>query len=82
MKIYLISITLIVLFSAFSSSQADNLPCPCPRIMDPVCGSDRITYSNPCELNCVAKSIQGRSIGLKMFKRGRCSDDRIYENLI
>ncbi|XP_017115561.1 serine protease inhibitor Kazal-type 1-like [Drosophila elegans] len=43
--------------------------CPCPRIYDPVCGSNSITYSNQCVLECIAK-VLGRVI--TVAKKGKC----------
>ncbi|XP_017062262.1 serine protease inhibitor Kazal-type 1-like [Drosophila ficusphila] len=41
--------------------------CPCPRIYNPVCGSDGVTYSNQCEFDCNAKEK-----AITLAKQGPC----------
>lgn len=56
-----------------SSAEKETLPtCICSRIMDPVCGTDNVSYGNECLLKCVANSESGRRTGLTMQKRGNC----------
>lgn len=75
MKYFCVLTILIVLLSILYTVNAD--PCICPRIMDPVCGSDLQSYNNKCLLECEAKSVKGRSIQLRVLKKGRC-DERDY----
>ncbi|XP_074865467.1 serine protease inhibitor Kazal-type 1 [Carettochelys insculpta] len=41
----------------------------CPKILDPVCGTDNISYPNECEL-CAANLKKQASVRIK--KRGMC----------
>lgn len=49
-------------------------PCACPRIYWPVCGSDRMTYSNECDLKCAQKQAYGRSCNLRSLGDGTCDE--------
>ncbi|XP_075756781.1 pancreatic secretory trypsin inhibitor-like [Pelodiscus sinensis] len=44
-------------------------PPGCPRIFDPVCGTDNVTYPNECEL-CAANL--GKQTAVRIKKRGTC----------
>lgn len=43
--------------------------CACPFIYTPLCGSDGVTYSNECEINCAMKYNRN----LEIFKQGECT---------
>lgn len=79
MKSFTLFAIVLVILGIFTSQ--NDAMCPCPRIMDPVCGSDHQTYQNECILNCEAKSSHGRSLGLRMVSHGSCdtfNEDPIY----
>lgn len=44
--------------------------CLCTREYRPVCGSNRVTYANPCEFNCAKKT----NADLKILTHGTCDD--------
>lgn len=46
-------------------------PCPCPRMLWPVCGSDGRNYDNECILNCATKARSD----LKLVKKAPCGDE-------
>jgi len=45
------------------------LGCACPYNIDPQCGSDGITYSNKCELNCARSNCFP---ALRISRNGGC----------
>lgn len=73
MKVFYCAIA-ICLLAGLMAAPVDAI-CPCPRILDPVCGSNHVTYNNKCELNCVAKTVEGRSMGLQLYRTGRCEKE-------
>nr|AAV84258.1 thiol protease-like [Culicoides sonorensis] len=77
----LILIFSLVLFTilAHHQSEARNSEhiCMCPRNLDPVCGTDGETYSNPCTLRCEADTVRGRSVGLRIAHYGDCNENFI-----
>ncbi|EDV99364.1 GH13809 [Drosophila grimshawi] len=66
----LFAICLLALFVLPSSAQ--ELYCYCPRILREVCGSDGITYGNPCLLNCAIKREGGQGRSLFKSRDGPC----------
>lgn len=52
-----------------------NKICDAPTKDDTVCGTDKITYDSPCEMNLTACVI-GHIIGIDY--RGECRDSKYY----
>ncbi|XP_077328762.1 serine protease inhibitor Kazal-type 1-like [Lithobates pipiens] len=46
-----------------------NASLRCPRIYDPVCGSDKRTYDNECLL-CAER--QRKKVNIRIAKKGSC----------
>lgn len=80
--VFLVVLCLIGLLGMARSEETGRLPCICTRNFDPVCGSNDHTYSNPCMLDCEAKSSKGRSLGLRMVSKGPCDKDRKWAKRI
>ena len=34
-----------------------SIGCACPRILDPVCGADGVTYNNECLAECAGVAV-------------------------
>lgn len=72
MKIFAIFGLFLLAFLAFASADiasTDDIAesaCMCPRILEPVCGDDFVTYPNSCEFNCAQKRLarSGKSIAI------------------
>lgn len=48
-----------------------DAPCPCPRMLWQVCGSDGKNYDNECLFNCAARARND----LKLVKRAPCGEE-------
>lgn len=67
-----ITVGLFMLQGVYGDSVESN--CFCPRIYDPVCGTDTRTYSNKCMFDCQQKSAKGRAMKLKIAYKGTCGE--------
>ncbi|CAL8133079.1 unnamed protein product [Orchesella dallaii] len=69
-KVIVFALLLTVLFCVLLSSQArsDDRVCYCGRLRFPVCGSNGITYDNPCSLICAQRLDKS----LRQVRRGGC----------
>ncbi|KMY89830.1 serine protease inhibitor Kazal-type 1 [Drosophila simulans] len=57
----------VCLLAVLLLTEAQKSRCPCPKIYQPVCGSDNITYSHLCLLICKASHEN-----VNYVKKGRC----------
>lgn len=48
--------------------------CICTREFRPVCGSNGVTYSNPCLFRCEADTARGKRINLQILHHGDCEN--------
>ncbi|KXJ80307.1 hypothetical protein RP20_CCG025653 [Aedes albopictus] len=67
----ILAVTLVGLLSV------ETQACLCPLIMDPVCGSDNVTYPNECALNCAMASSTGSKIALIKLHDGPCENTKL-----
>lgn len=66
---------LVVATSVFAQVEEEDVRprCPCPRIYQPLCASDGLTYPNACEFECVLKRT--RDPNFRIIKSGRCEEE-------
>lgn len=78
MKIFAVFSFLLLAFLAFAAADVasnDDLPegfCMCPRILEPVCGDDFVTYPNRCEFACAQKKLSRKGRHIVMAHPGSC----------
>ncbi|KAL4714863.1 hypothetical protein ACJJTC_012535 [Scirpophaga incertulas] len=69
----------VLIFAALYVYKVEGLPpCVCTRNLRPVCGSDGVTYSNECVLNCERIKLNP---DLKVTQDGPCPGDPTHELL-
>ncbi|KAK9508104.1 hypothetical protein O3M35_007840 [Rhynocoris fuscipes] len=63
-----------------SDEEATNLQedCACNRMLLPVCGSDGVTYANPCLLNCAKRS----NPELTLVRYGPCVHQQLEQEQV
>lgn len=84
MKYFSLVAILLVVFavsvnlSVASESDKEETPlCFCPRMYDPVCASNRVTYANRCQFDCEKK--QEKFKNLQILRKGRCEgEDAVF----
>ncbi|XP_053665806.1 serine protease inhibitor Kazal-type 1-like [Anopheles marshallii] len=70
----LVAAVLLLGGESVSARRSADGVCACPRIYDPVCGTDLSTYSNRCLLDCKVEEMAARSIELRMLRHGACDE--------
>lgn len=71
--VLMISIVVIISLTIEASAIPEPGPysrssCACPRMYDPICGSNGITYGNECTFLCAAR----KKADLTILKRDAC----------
>ncbi|KAM8717561.1 hypothetical protein ACLKA7_004284 [Drosophila subpalustris] len=74
MKLLSLLLALCLLFGAFVNAEEDNKAdtplCPCPRNMDPVCGSNNVSYQNRCLFDCARRHLERSGRSLQLLRSG------------
>ncbi|CAL8110964.1 unnamed protein product [Orchesella dallaii] len=63
---------LVAGFVVFTSVSVSEGACACPYVYFPVCGSDGVTYSSTCDLECEMKN----NTDLTLAREGDCDESK------
>ena len=69
--VLMMSIVILISSRIEASAIPDRSLCACPRMYDPICASNGVTYGNECTFLCAAR----KRSDLKMVKRDACESD-------
>ncbi|KAL7740333.1 hypothetical protein ACLKA6_018774 [Drosophila palustris] len=72
MKLLSLLLALCLLFGAFVNAEEGTPLCPCPRNMDPVCGSNNVSYQNRCLFDCARRHLERSGRSLQLLRSGNC----------
>lgn len=79
MKLLSLLLALCLILVAFADDQVDpeekaihKTICPCGRNYDPVCGTNLISYSNRCLLNCARRELARSGRSMDLLRQGNC----------
>lgn len=72
MKFFAVFLTIFVVIFAGFVNQATAEFCPCPRNYEPVCATNKVSYSNRCEFDCARREMRSLNKNIKIARMGRC----------